>query len=235
MTRTRTSIFGTLARANALALALPFLLAATAAYADPPQPKIVVLDRAAIMTFSKAGQDIAKQMQAYSNQAKNELAARGKALQNDGRNLQQQVAILAPDLKAKKLADFQAREQALQGEVQKKDEQMRTAFAQARQTMEAGRGVCAVGRRLRHHRRCHQAAGSADAGAQDQLQCGSARSASQEKIGRPLWPIPAFSKIMGLSPWRRFAKKRPSPCPPARMPAWLCTIWRTLPAPGPSI
>jgi outer membrane protein len=140
MTRTRTSIFGALARANALALALPFLLAATAAYADPPQPKIVVLDRAAIMTFSKAGQDIAKQMQAYSNQAKNELAARGKALQNDGRNLQQQVAILAPDLKAKKLADFQAREQALQGEVQKKDEQMRTAFAQARQTMEAKLG-----------------------------------------------------------------------------------------------
>jgi outer membrane protein len=140
MTRTRTSSFGALARANALALALPFLLAATAAYADPPQPKIVVLDRAVIMTFSKAGQDIAKQMQAYSNQAKNELAARGKALQNDGRNLQQQVAILAPDLKAKKLADFQAREQALQGEVQKKDEQMRTAFAQARQTMEAKLG-----------------------------------------------------------------------------------------------
>jgi outer membrane protein len=125
---------------RALALTLPLLLAATAAYADPPQPKIVVLDRAAIMTFSKAGQDIAKQMQAYSNQAKNELAARGKALQAEGRNLQQQVAILAPDLKAKKLADFQAREQALQGELQKKDEQMRMAFAQARQTMEGKLG-----------------------------------------------------------------------------------------------
>src|SRR6201996_8913933 len=123
-------------RTRALALALPFLLAATAAYADPPQPKIVVLDRAAIMTFSKAGQDIAKQMQAYSNQAKNDLAARGKALQNDARNLQQQVAILAPDLKAKKLADFQAREQALQGEGQKKDEQMRYAYAVGQQTME---------------------------------------------------------------------------------------------------
>src|SRR3569623_1466961 len=121
---------------RALALALPFVLAATATYADPPQPKLVVLDRATIMTFSKAGQDVAKQMQAYSNQAKNELAARGKALQNDGRNLQQQVAILAPDLKAKKLADFQAREQALQGEVQKMDEQMRYAFALAQQTME---------------------------------------------------------------------------------------------------
>ena len=127
-------------RTRALALSLPFLLAATAAYADPPQPKIVVLDRAAIMTFSKAGQDVAKQMQAYSNQAKNELAARGKALQNEGRNLQQQVAILAPDLKAKKLADFQAREQALQLEVQKKDEQLRGAFGVARQTMEGKLG-----------------------------------------------------------------------------------------------
>src|SRR3982750_2266328 len=123
-----------------LAIALPLLLTTTVAYADPPQPKIVVLDRRAIMSFTKAGQDMAKQMQAYSNQAKNELAARGKALQNEGRNLQQQVAILAPDLKAKKLAEFQAREQGLQGEVQKKDEQMRKAFAQARPTREAKLG-----------------------------------------------------------------------------------------------
>src|SRR3954462_4572269 len=93
-----------------LAMTLPLILAAGSAFADPPQPKIVVLDRRAIMSFTKAGQDIAKQMQAYSNQAKNELASRGKALQNEGRNLQQQVAILAPDLKAKKLAEFQARE-----------------------------------------------------------------------------------------------------------------------------
>jgi Skp family chaperone for outer membrane proteins len=119
-----------------LAFALPLLLATGSAYADPPQPKIVVLDRRAIMTFTKAGQDVAKQMQAYSNQAKNDLAARGKALQNEGRTLQQQVAILAPDLKAKKLADFQAREQSLQNDVAKKDEQMRYAFALAQQTME---------------------------------------------------------------------------------------------------
>jgi outer membrane protein len=123
-----------------LVMTLPFLLAATAAYADPPQPKIVVLDRAAIMSFSKVGQDIAKQMQAYSQQAKNDLAARGKALQNEGRTLQQQVAILAPDLKAKKLAEFQAREQSLQNEIQRRDEQMRAAFAQARQTMEGKLG-----------------------------------------------------------------------------------------------
>jgi outer membrane protein len=119
-----------------LILALFLVSLSAPALADPPPPKVVVLDRAAIMQFSKAGQDIARQMQTYSNQAKIELQNRGKALQQEGRDLQQQVAILAPDLKAKRLAAFQAKEQSLQGDVQKKDEQMRASFAQARQVME---------------------------------------------------------------------------------------------------
>jgi Skp family chaperone for outer membrane proteins len=113
---------------------------ATTAFADPPQPKIVVLDRAAIMQFSKAGQDIAKQMQTYSAQAKADLQGQGRALEAEERSLQQQVAILAPDVKAKKIAAFQAKQQALQGEVAKKDEQMRYAFALARQQMETKLG-----------------------------------------------------------------------------------------------
>ena len=52
----------------------------------------------------------------------------GKALQAEGRTLQQQVAILAPDLKAKKLAAFQAREQSLQGAAQRKDEQIKAGL-----------------------------------------------------------------------------------------------------------
>ena len=121
-----------------LALALAGL--STTAFADPPQPKIVVLDRAAIMQFSKVGQDIAKQMQAYSAQAKADLQGQGRALETEEKNLQQQVAILAPDLKAKRIAAFQAKQQALQGQVAKKDEQMRYAFALARQQMEAKLG-----------------------------------------------------------------------------------------------
>jgi len=112
----------------------------TPALADPPQPKIVVIDRAAILRFSKVGQDIAKQMQGYANQAKNDLAAQGKALQAEGRNLQQQVAILAPDVKQKRLDAFRAREEALQGAAQRKDEQLKTALAQGQQAMEAQLG-----------------------------------------------------------------------------------------------
>jgi outer membrane protein len=126
-----------------LALALAGLTStglATTAFADPPQPKIVVLDRAALMQFSKAGQDIAKQMQVYSAQAKADLQGQGRSLENEERNLQQQVAILAPDVKAKKIAAFTAKQQALQGEVAKKDAQMRYAFALARQQMETKLG-----------------------------------------------------------------------------------------------
>ena len=113
---------------------------ATPVLADPPQAKIVVIDRAAILRFSKVGQDIAKQMQTYANQAKNDLAAQGKALQAEGRNLQQQVAILAPDVKQKRLDAFRAKEQSLQGAAQRKDDQLKAGFAQARQTMEQALG-----------------------------------------------------------------------------------------------
>ena len=115
-------------------------LFATPVLADPPQPKIVVIDRAAILRFSKVGQDIAKQMQSYANQAKNDLAAQGKALQAEGRNLQQQVAILAPDVKQKRLDAFRAKEEALQGAAQRKDEQLKAALAQGQQAMEAQLG-----------------------------------------------------------------------------------------------
>ena len=122
-----------------LALALAGL-STTTAFADPPQPKIVVLDRAALMQFSKAGQDIAKQMQTYSAQAKADLQGQGRSLESEERNLQQQVAILAPDVKAKKIAAFTAKQQALQAEVGKKDAQMRYAFGLARQQMETKLG-----------------------------------------------------------------------------------------------
>ncbi len=129
------STLRTLAFAGLAACAL-----VTPVLADPPQPKIVVIDRAAILQFSRVGQDIARQMQAYANQAKADLSGQGKSLQAEERTLQQQVAILAPDVKAKRLAAFQSRAQSLQGAAQRKDEQLKAAFAQARGAMEATLG-----------------------------------------------------------------------------------------------
>ncbi|HWA69081.1 MAG TPA: OmpH family outer membrane protein [Rhizomicrobium sp.] len=119
------------------ALAMAGLFLSTAAMAQPATPpKIVVLDKVAIFQYSKAGQDISRQVQAYADQAKNDLTAQGNALQAEGRTLQQQVAILAPDLKAKRVAAFQAKEQGLQTRAQKKDAQIKAAFYSARQAME---------------------------------------------------------------------------------------------------
>jgi outer membrane protein len=119
------------------ALALAGLLLSTAAMAQPATPpKIVVLDKIAIMQYSKVGQDIAKQVQAYAAQAKSDLTAQGKAIQAEGHALQQQVAILSPDLKQKKLAAFQAKEQSLQSQAQKKDDQIKYSFMMARAAME---------------------------------------------------------------------------------------------------
>ena len=126
---------------TSLKLALAALaLSATPVLADPPQAKIVVLDRAAILQFSKAGQDIARQMQSYATQAKNDLQAQGRALEKEGQQLQQQVAILAPDVKQKRLEAFQDRQRSLQSIAQRKDEQLKAGFAQARATMEQALG-----------------------------------------------------------------------------------------------
>jgi outer membrane protein len=112
----------------------------TPVLADPPQPKIVVINRSDILRFSKVGQDIQKQMQAAATQAKADLSGQAKSIQAEERTLQQQVAILAPDVKAKRLAAFQARAQSLQGAAQRKDEQLKAAFAQAQKAMEDALG-----------------------------------------------------------------------------------------------
>ena len=123
------------ALAGLASLAIPAL-----AQSAPSPTKLVVIDKVAIMQMSKVGQDVARQVQAIANQAKNDLTAQGRALQAEGRALQQQVAILAPDAKAKLLSAFQARERDLQGAAQKKDEQIKAGFFQARQAMEQALG-----------------------------------------------------------------------------------------------
>lgn len=124
----------------AFALAGLAILATPSFAAPAPAPKIVVIDKAAIMQFSKVGQDIARQIQSLAAQAKNDLTAQGRALQTEGRTLQQQVAILSPDLKAKRMAAFDAKQRSLQGAAQKKDEQLKAGFYQARQAMEQALG-----------------------------------------------------------------------------------------------
>ncbi len=118
----------------------PVLAAPPQQAPQPPQPKIVVIDRAAILQLSKAGQDIQKQLKTLTDQAGNDLQAQRRSLQAQAQQLQQQVAILAPDVKAKRVADFEAKEQALQGAAQRKQAQIQGGMMQAQQTMSAALG-----------------------------------------------------------------------------------------------
>jgi len=108
--------------------------------AGVPAPKILVIDRNAILRASKVGQDIVRQVTGYTRSAEGEFRAQGDALQKEGRALQQQVAILAPDVKAKKIRDFQAKQAAFQRKVEARQGLIQGGVFKARQQVEAALG-----------------------------------------------------------------------------------------------
>jgi Skp family chaperone for outer membrane proteins len=106
--------------------------AASAPQAGAPGAlRIVVIDRATILHDSKVGQDIARQVQAFADQAKKDLEGRGRALQAEGEKLQQQVAILSGDERQKRIAAFEAKQNAFRNEAAVKDAQIKQTFAVA--------------------------------------------------------------------------------------------------------
>jgi len=125
-----------------LVLALLGAGALPAQAANPPPPqqqqpqlKILLIDRQAILRMSKVGQDVARQIEAYSNQAKGEIAGEQRALQAEAQKLQQDVAILAPDAKAKKIAEFDAKQNGMQANAQKKEQMIQGGLLKAQQAI----------------------------------------------------------------------------------------------------
>jgi Skp family chaperone for outer membrane proteins len=118
-----------------IASILPAMGAGAPSAPPAPQPHIVVIDRQALLQFSKAGQDIGRQYTALTNSAKAEFAGRTKALQAEQAALQQQIAILSADAKAKKVADFEAKERALESDAQRRQTQIQYGMAQAQNAM----------------------------------------------------------------------------------------------------
>jgi Skp family chaperone for outer membrane proteins len=120
-------------------LAIVFLAAASApalAANPPPMPqRILLIDRQAILRFSKVGQDVAHQVETYGNQAKADIAGQQRALQAEAQQIQQQIAILAADAKAKKVQAFEAKQAGLQAAAQKKEQAIQGGFLVAQQTI----------------------------------------------------------------------------------------------------
>src|SRR6185312_16857243 len=103
-----------------LALLAFALMPAMAAPPPIPAPKVVVLDRVAILQASKVGRDIARQLQALNAQTKTNFEAQQKSLAAEQQQLRQQVAIMAADQRQKKEADFSAKVRNLEESAQRK-------------------------------------------------------------------------------------------------------------------
>ncbi len=106
----------------------------------PPAPKIVVFDERALMQFSKAGQDIQRQVRAFAQSLAGEKAATEKSLQAEEQQLQQQVAILAPAVRTKKVQAFQTKAQNAQASIQRKAQMIDAGVQQAQGVMSQALG-----------------------------------------------------------------------------------------------
>ncbi len=101
---------------------------ALAANPPPPPPqKILLIDRQAILRFSKVGQDVARQIETMGNQAKGEIAGQQKALQAEAQQIQQQIA--------KKVQAFEAKQAGMQAAAQRKEQAIQGGFMTAQQTI----------------------------------------------------------------------------------------------------
>ncbi|HEY4115809.1 MAG TPA: OmpH family outer membrane protein [Rhizomicrobium sp.] len=119
------------------------VLAAPAKPAAPPPnqgavaTRILVIDRNVLLRASKAGQSMVAQINGYRSKAETEFRAQGQALQREGQALQQQVAILAPDVKAKKIRDFQAKQSDFQRKLEQRQGLIQGGLYKAQQQVEA--------------------------------------------------------------------------------------------------
>jgi Skp family chaperone for outer membrane proteins len=139
-----TKIIAAAAKAAALALAIVLSGSVLAQAAPPgqpiPSPKILVIDRAAILRTSKVGQDIIRQVQGLSQQAETELKGQNQALENEFRALQQQMAILSPAVKQQKQKEFEAKRAAFQKKVGERQGLIQGGLFKARQQVEQALG-----------------------------------------------------------------------------------------------
>ena len=118
------------------AAAAPAPAAAAAAAAGPPQPRIIVIDRTYILQRSSAGQDMMAQAQNLSKAAETEFKTQETALATEAGQLQQQLAIMAPDVRDQKEKDFTAKQQAFQGRVATRQAEIQAGFNKAARQVE---------------------------------------------------------------------------------------------------
>jgi len=118
---------------NPVARAAP---APAAAQSGPPAPRIIVIDRNFILQRSSAGQDMVNQVQNLSKQAETEFKNQETQLATEANQLQQQLAILAPDVRDTKEKEFTNKQQAFQTKVAQRQAEIQAGFNKAAHQLE---------------------------------------------------------------------------------------------------
>ena len=110
--------------------------AAALAGAAGATPRIIVIDRNFILQRSSAGQDMINQSQNLSKQSETQFKTEEAALNAEAGQLQQQLAILAPDVRDQKEKEFTSKQQAFQARVQQRQAEIQAGFNKAARQLE---------------------------------------------------------------------------------------------------
>jgi Skp family chaperone for outer membrane proteins len=103
-----------------------------ASAAPVPAPKVLVIDRNAILSDSKVGADILRQLKADRAASEKDLNARAASLRDKVKAFQQKAAILSASVKEQKARELQAEQDSLQKLAEKKDELLQGGLYKAR-------------------------------------------------------------------------------------------------------
>lgn len=99
-------------------------------------PRIIVIDRAFILQRSSAGRDMMSQTQKLNSDAETQFRTEQQQLQTEATQLQQQLAILAPDVRDQKEKEFTAKETSLQQRVQQRQAEIQGGIGKAARQVE---------------------------------------------------------------------------------------------------
>ena len=103
---------------------------------DPNTPRVIVIDRNAILSLSSAGLAMLEDVETLTQAADREFQAQANDLQEEATTLQQELAILAPDIRTQRQQEFQNRQTALQNRMQDRQTQIQNGFAIAGQQID---------------------------------------------------------------------------------------------------
>src|SRR5712671_6407148 len=99
-------------------------------------PRIIVIDRQFILARSLAGQEMMTQAQNLSKQSETEFKAQEQLLVTEAGQLQQQLAIMAPDVRDQKEKEFTTKQQAFQARVSQRQAEIQAGLGKAGHVIE---------------------------------------------------------------------------------------------------